>query len=285
MHASGDYSLGNAFSRAFELFKTRYGLVLGISMLTLAVNALPSILLTPISFMAVKSAQNSQASMMLPLLQMGGQCFQLLWTLLVATPLSIGGLWVLVRMLRGDPDACFADITTPFRRLGWLVVTQLLLSAVLIAAVFVAVFILLIISFIIGLIGGITFGSEQRVVAMVGIAAAVLGVPLIITLVYYPMVRVSGMLLLVVDDTHGQLGPAEALSRSWNGTRGHGWSLVLLFILTSLLVPATLLLFCIGVPLVGIPMYVSIFAAAYTLLFSDRSEPAAHERSDAPQIK
>ena len=280
MQTSGSYSFGAAFGAGLDLFKTRYGLVLGVSLVVMAVSALPGIVTTPINLMTMQNGGGGSPA--LPLIQLLGSCFSIIWSLLVATPISIGGLWVMVRAVRGGREAEaveFMDILAPFRRIGWVIVAQLLFSAILVTAVFVVIVILLVVAMVLGLVIGLTVGNDEQVAAAIGIGAMLLGIPLIVVLVYYPMVRIMGMMVLVVDEGRGHPNAVDALTQAWNGTRGHGWSLVLLAILSGLLIPASLLLCGIGIFLVGIPLYSTIIAAAYALLFprheADRLQSSA----------
>ena len=285
MHASGNYTLGNAFARGFELFKNRYGLVLGISLVVVLVSALPALLMTPINLIAIRNQQNAvQVSSAIPLLQLAGQCFQIIWSFLVATPLSIGGLWVLIRILRGQTDVRFADITTPYRRLGWVIVAQLLLSAVLIAVVLVTLVIVGLIVFVLALLTGLVMQGSPSAMPFLIVTCFSIGGPLMALMIYYPTVRVVGMMILVIDDAYGLPDPAAALTLAWQGTRGHGWSLVGLVLLLGLIMLGTVLLFCIGLPLLGLPFYMATLAASYMLLYPGRIDPDEGEMPDEPPI-
>lgn len=261
--------LKDAPGLGWRLFIDRYGIVLGVAMIATIVSALPSIVTVPLQFSAEQFASRQDGSGLSLLMSLLANCITFTWSFLVATPVAIGGLWVLVRLHRGHHDAGLKDFVQPFRRYGAVLLGQLLLNACFLCLGLAGLLVAAIVAFSIGFVGKmVSFaGPGENVGGVIMFVGLVTGSILFMLVMLWGFARLIGSMILLVDDDVGPLGVVEALKRSWQVTSGHGASLIVLFMACGVIVMLSVLLFCVGLFFLGIPLYMSIIAVAYALLF------------------
>lgn len=254
------YTFNGAFSLGWHIFTSRYGIVLGVTLFMLLAAMIPSICTTPVN-MAIGG--NNSVGADVAIVQLAGGCFSWAWAFLVSTPVSIGGFWVIVRILRGHQDASFSDIWAPFKHYGWILLAQLLITACTIGIVFIGTIAGGVPGVLIGLlVGGMT--SDPTTGIVVGV---LVGMILLLLVAYYFSVRIMATYVLVIDTDLGFPNPADALVMSWKRTQGRAWSLVGLGFVLSLIATASFFACFFPLMFFGQPLLVAVSAAAYVLLF------------------
>ena len=176
------YSFGNAFSVGWKGFTENYGLMLGVSFLILVANFIPTLITLPFN-LAAGGANNSMAFMVM------NQVFSLGWSLLVSLPLTLGGIWIGVKIARGD-KAVFSDLWIAYQRLGW-VILGALLSYLLIIIIYIAAALCGgVPAVVIGLVIALLGGSTELAIG----CGLVIGIPIALCAILYGLARFILML-------------------------------------------------------------------------------------------
>lgn len=257
-----NYTFGKAFGLGWKFFTTRYGIVLGVTLFAILASLIPTLCTTPLNIAFAGTSQGGGPGGDQVALQFLGGCFSSAWSFLVATPISIGAVWVIVRIARGHADASFSDIWAPFKRYGWFLVMELLLGACLLGIFTIAGLAGGIPGVLVGLVVG--FYVESGVAGVV--AGIVVGFAIFFPLVFYFSVRIMPAYILIIDDEARFPNAIESLAMSWKVTSKHAWSLVGLMIVLSLITLASVT--CCFFPFLffGEPLGLAVMAAAYCLL-------------------
>ncbi|MGD9690693.1 MAG: hypothetical protein AB7K52_13500 [Phycisphaerales bacterium] len=244
---SRDYSFSNAWSAGYELFKAQYGLLLAVAAINLGAG---------IADQLVSSFLEAVAS---PAGIIASWVFQFF----VAYPIWAGTLLLVVRLARGQEtsiDVCLAG----FRHYPQLLLVQLALGLIFLGVAAIPGSVI----FMVATAGrGWAFGP-----VILGIAVAIL-----LLLMLWLSARLLFTLVIVVDDAWDRQGPdqrplgawdraSSALRMSWNLTQPVTWSLVGLQVSVSLVAGLTILLLCVGILLLGMPLYFGVIASAYVML-------------------
>lgn len=247
------YSFALALGRGVELFKEHWPRLMLATLLLVGVGL-------------VLGVVNAVLEAILPLL---AAVVNILLAIFVSYPLTTGVVLYCVRLARGDPGANGPAVMLVMQQrylrcVGACVVLILLMIAISLP------FIGLVVA---GALGG--FYSSQTSTGMTPwwiIPAILLAIGMLVV-VYYLACRVAFLPLIAVDPACGDVGIGEALAASWRLTRGHGWSLLGLFIVLSLVMLASVFLLCVGVLLVGYPFGLATIGAAAAMILQPLCRP------------
>jgi hypothetical protein len=271
------FSFGNAFELAFDVFRRSWVMLLFCALLLFAgqmvvqLAALPLQILTGGVQFDIDGAGNLQPvdSIFGPSeLPMVFAAFLLLLvaSVLIGIPLSAAQSWIGVRAVRGQLD--IADVVQPFRR--YFAVLGAGLLVMLIA-------LLLAMPGGVGIVMGVAMVSAAGAEAQrnLGVLLMIGGLLLVAVPSIYLQTRLIFALAVACDPEQGDCGPVESLKRSWAMTKGRFWVTLAYFICLVMLLFASLLLLCIGILVVGMPLYYAGLGAIYELARRDSpSTPA-----------
>jgi hypothetical protein len=171
-------------------------------------------------------------------------------------PLGAGLYYIGVRAFRGEqpgPGALFDGFGRYWPVLGINILIGLIVFACMIPGMLVAV---------LGAILATQNGVLGFTILAVGIAAIV--VPTI-----YVSIRLAFSYQCCLDPANGGLGVIESLSTSWSMTAGRCWMLFGLFLLLILILIGTVFLLVVGVILLGAPLGLAVYGAAYSQIRED----------------
>jgi hypothetical protein len=254
------YSFSNAFSKGLELFRTIWGPLVLMTLVVIGVSIL-SFLLQQGAILAFQSWVGMVMSYVL----------NFAFSVLVMLPLIAGCMIIVAERIRGRTNVGVGDIfglTFGARYAGVMIAGLLFTLAMYLAG-------LIIVSPLIatGLIGGATLtpgpgGVTQVQGVTFGLA---IGLGLLFCLVggiaiYYFMARFSVAVPLALDTRVASMGTIDCFRASWHLTKGKGWSILGLGLVTGILSALTVLLLCIGIVLVGYPLLLATFGAAYAMI-------------------
>ena len=251
------YSFGNAFSVGWKGFTENYGLMLGVSFLILVANFIPTLITLPFN-LAAGGANNSMAFIVM------NQVFSLGWSLLVSLPLTLGGIWIGVKIARGD-KAVFSDLWIAYQRLGW-VILGALLSYLLITIIYIiAALCGGVPAVVIGLVISLLGGSTELAIG----CGLVIGIPIALCAILYGLARFILMLLPIIDPKMGRMSPPDAMTWAFkrSGT-GIAWSLVGLMIVVGLILGLSFAACFLPYIFLGLPLMQTVMGAAYALITS-----------------
>jgi len=269
---TSDYSFQAAFELGWNTFKSRWinclllGLVYtGCVIVVVLPQLLSTILIAAIDEGSLASdSTGARAAGTFVLLL--GSCIGYVLQVVVGIPLLAGTIYASAQIVRGQPK--IDDIFQGFRRYRRALLTGLVFTLVSVVGM-IAAYIPAALAGVLAIV--LNQGSNQvaTVVAIVvGVALALVGIILIWALV---LVRLIFALGVAIDPTLGDIRAIDALKLSWNKTKGLGWSLLGLLLVATILYSLSVLLLCVGIFLVGIPLFLAILGAAYALVFRDRS--------------
>ena len=271
------FSFGNAFELAFDVFRRSWVMLLFCALLLFAGQMVVQLAALPLQILTggfqveidgaghLQPVESSLDPSQLPLV-FAALVLVLVVSVLLGIPLGAAQSWIGVRAVRGKLD--IADVVQPFRRYFAVLGAGLLvmLTAVLLA-----------------LPGGVGFvmgvaiasaagaGDQQAL----GVVLALGGLLLVVLPSIYVQTRLLFALTVACDPEQGDCGPVESLKRSWAMTKGRFWVTLAYLICLVMLVVASLLLLCIGILVVGMPLYSAGLGAFYELARRDSpSTPA-----------
>ena len=268
----GDYAFGTAFELGTTTFRRCWGHLVIVGLVFLAISVvigLPQGIAEGIG----EASGDRDAALALGLF---GSCIGFILQVLVGLPLFAGLVGAAGNAVRGRTE--IGDLFMGFRRYGTVLLASLVLMAIgtalTVAAYLVALVVATIFGFSGAFAGGLAGGGNGAPIgfgaAFLGFAVALLVAFLLVALV---LVRVVFVPAMVADPALGTLSVGEALSRNWQQTRGLGFSLVALSIVTSFLAALSILLLCVGYVLVGLPLLIAVLGAAYELVIRGKAGP------------
>lgn len=247
------YSFALALGRGVELFKEHWPrlmlatlLVVGVSLVLGVINAVLEAIMPPLAVVV-----------------------NILLAIFVSYPVTTGAVLYCVRLARGDPGATGPAVMLVMQQrylrcVGACVVLVLLMIAISLP------FIGLVVA---GALGGYYWSqTSSGTIPWWLVPAIVLAIGMLVV-IYYLACRVAFLPLIAVDPACGDVGIGEALTSSWRLTRGHGWSLLGLFIVLSFAIFASLFLLCVGVLLVGYPFGLATIGAAAAMILQPLCRP------------
>lgn len=264
---SRPYSFSAAFDLAFRTFKTQWASLLLMSLIMLGISiglAVPQWIVTGIGAVSGDPALESAA-------MIAGTVLGYALSILVSAPLMAGVAVAGANAAAGRANV--ADVFLGFKRYGTVVLASLLVYLIMFV-VFVPACIPLGVAA--AFAQSVTGGPNEAALGIV-IAAAVVSFVLLLLGFATVYARTGFTAAIVADPELGRLGVFEAVRLNWARTSVRtGFSLLGLLILTSLLASLSLLLFCVGYLLVGLPLMWAVLGACHQLLFrGDRAATAA----------
>ena len=191
------------------------------------------------------------------------------FSILVATPVSVGLSWWAVLASRGEKPpmnkifAAFSDKYVSVVSISFIVV--LIFYAILFGAILVG-----------GAIGGASFAiiyaASEQAQAFEDIALGVMLVPVICAFIIggllglFAFARLMWAALIAMDPEEEATGIGECIGRCWRMTAQSWFSIFFLILLLSIIMMLSFLLLCVGYFFLGLPLYVACTTGAYILL-------------------
>lgn len=270
----GSYSFGEAFALAGRTFSAQWVSLVVIGLVSLGM----TILMGLPQWVLQALGQASGDELVAATAALGGSCLGLILNIVVGFPLFAGLLVAAANVTAGRAPGydCFLG----FNRFGPVVLSGLLVAAIMAGVAIVCYIPLIVLAVIGGAMAAMNPGNE--VVAglfvalggLVTILALVVGMACVGTRVFFTPA-------LVADPALGHLGVMEALKCNWAVvTIPRGFSLAGLGIVGGLIAAFSVFLLCVGYILAGLPFFLALGGAAYTLLF--RTGTAADPAGGGP---
>ena len=251
------YSFSNSFVVGWKGFTEHYGLLLGVSFIVFVASILPTVVTLPLNIMS--NATNNAMSFMV-LMQVANYA----WSLLVVIPLTLGGIWVGIKIARGE-DARFSDVWFPYQRIGWIILGALLLYVLMLIIYLCA----LICGGIPGVIIGFLIGLATTEAAAGVIIGASVGLLITVPIILYGLSRVILMMVPIIDPKLGRMNPPDAMQWALRNTKhGVAWSLVGLFFVVALMMSFSFLILVLPYLFFALPLSQAVWGAAYALIAS-----------------
>ncbi len=259
----GPFSFGNASTLANKAFRARWFslVIIGIVAIVLgAVQQGPGMIADEVRDRAVELGQPVPA---------GAMALRLLgWGLMIAVgwPLYAGVVLAGARAVRGA--GAVSDLFVPFFRYGAVLLATLVSHA--------ALGLLYIIAILPGLIVAVAIAGVR---SSEGLSASWIDAPalalafllmaigaIVVSILFTPRLVFMGVL---AADPSRAAEPLEATLRfSWSATSGHAPAIFGLLFVYGLLYALSVLLLCVGLPLIGLPLLIVAVGAAYATLFN-----------------
>lgn len=228
-------TVNNLFSLGHKLYKSRWGLIVGASVASVALSWLLGLITG-----FVDAGLFGADALVSPV--------TMLAQALVGAPLLVGPLYLTARLSRGEP-AEFQDVLIGFRRWGPVVATAFLVQA----AVWVAMIPL-------G-VGMAAMGSNPfGIVVMFLLGLAALGVTTWLT------IRLYFAPLLCADPAGPRPGVTDSIKASWTITKGHALTLFVVSIALGVIGVISALLLVVPFLLYGAPLGFCVGGVAYVLV-------------------
>lgn len=277
--SGGDYSFGAAFELGTTTFRRRWGHLVIVGLVSLAISAAIGVPQGIAEAIGEASGDRETAIV----LGLFGSCIGFILQVLVGIPLFAGLTVAAANAVRGRTE--IGDLFMGFRRYGTVLLASLVFLAIGAALAFAAYLVTFVVAMIFGFSGAFAGGLARDDhgatiafgAAFLGFAAALLMTSLLVALV---LVRVAFVPAMVADPALGTISVGEALSRNWRQTRGLAFSLTALLIVTSLLGALSVLLLCVGFVLIGLPLVIAVLGAAYELVIRSNSGPPPTSQGD-----
>lgn len=229
------FSVEQAFGRGWDVFKRHYGIMLGGVVLVIGISIAMSLVETVLNAIAAPA----------------GSVVSLAGSIFLMPVLQTGLTFVAARATRREPIA-FDHIFDGFRRYWPIVGVNLLVILLYFGAV-------LPFAGGIGLLVAFGSGSGANVFIIFGIALILA----VVVLVLYA--RLAFAPIMCLDPAVGQ-GPVGSIQHSWRLTAPYWGRLVALHVLLWLVAAGSILLLCVGLPLLGMPLSLAVTGAAYAVL-------------------
>jgi hypothetical protein len=233
-------SFEEAWSFGMQGFKANYGLLVGVGFAVLGVSAIDNVV----------------TSMLEQISEIGQAIWMIGMGLLVSIPMSAGMVLVGANVARRGRGT-FTDLFLGYRRLGALLGWSLL--AGLAGATLVGPAVLLVLA--------LQRTSGNDVAVVVGICV---GLVYLVGFIFVgTRLQLVGPMLV---DPHLPARPIMAtVKAAWGMTSEGKWlSLFVIYLVAGIMMMASILLLCIGLPLVGYPLYIAVTGAAYAMLTEDQ---------------
>lgn len=238
-----EFSVGNAFEMGWQVFKARYGLLLGATCIYLLIVVAASMF-----------AMITSLFTLLPLVDWAAQFlfYPLMW---------IGLMWVGLGIIRGESGGV-ADLFAGFKRYWPVVGAQALVLLITYAIVMVPSVLLVVTLGVMG-VGGAFGGSSNNTATLLVIMGIVVVLMIVPMLILLPRIVLAPIICL--DTKQRVLGPVESFKTSWRMTRKPGVrvGLILLGLLSIVITIVCALMLLLPVLFLAMPLGTAVFAAAY----------------------
>jgi hypothetical protein len=187
------------------------------------------------------------------------------WLLSIAVggPLLAGVIVAGARVVRGAGQV--SDLFLGFQRYGSVVlayfVSVLLIGVAIVAAVIPGLILL-------GVGVGFEFGGSSNGMGGVGALGVLLAGLGALGVSIWIMPRLIFMVALAADPSLPKEGLEATLRRSWSLTAGKSPAMFALLFVYGLILGVSVFLLCVGLPLLGMPLFVAVQGATYATVFS-----------------
>lgn len=261
------YTFGNAWRLAVRTITSRYKPMLLVGLVVFAAT-LPVVVPAFLNLPALTPLTGSTPTSQGPSFTLG--CVSWIYNLLVGFPLILGAVIAGAEASQGRGS--FGDLFAGFRRYGAALGSTLVLTAIAFACVIVAYLPLVVgLGIALGIAkasGGTGADASEGAHAAIGAAMAVGGLITLVVLVLLMagiLMRVALAPVAAIDPAMGPMGVVESFRFSWAATRGFGWSMFGFVLVAGILAGLTVFLFCVGYPLLGLPLLYAMFGSMHQL--------------------
>ncbi|MBM4110838.1 MAG: DUF4339 domain-containing protein [Phycisphaerae bacterium] len=253
------FTYGGASQLGHKAFKARWGVLVLIGLVYLALSyalGIPGVIAGVIRTAAEESGSTAPGAIVLDL-------FGWLLGILIGGPLLAGFVLAGARAVRGAGQV--TDLFLGFQRYG-MVVLAYLVSALLIGAAFVVAVLpgIGLVGFSIGFELGGGFG-DLGILGLLGLLFAGCGA---LAVSIWIMPRLVFMSALAADPSLPKESVENTLRRSWSLTAGKAPAMFALLAVYGLVAGLSVLLCCVGMPLLGFPLFAAVQGAIYATVFS-----------------
>ncbi len=253
------FTFGGSSQLGRKAFKARWSALVLIGLVYLALSyalGVPGMIAEMLRAAAEQSGRNAPGTFALDV-------FGWLLSIFVGGPLLAGFVVAGARAARGAGQV--ADLFIGFQRY-WTVVLAYFVSILLIGVAVVAAVIpgLLMLGLAVGFEVSGNFGKIGPLGA-VGVLLAALGA-LAVSIWIAP--RLIFMGALAADPSLPKEGLEATLRRSWSLTAGKAPAMFALLFVYGIVLALSLFLLCVGLPLLGIPLFAAVQGAMYASVFS-----------------
>ena len=260
--ATQPYSFAAAFALAFHTFRRRWATLVYLGLLMIIVGvvlAIPQVALV-VAGLALGVNPNDAAGR--ALLAWGPQLVGWVTNVLVGGPVFAGFVLAAANVTCGRGRR--GDLLLGFRRFGTVVLASLMVFAISMGGAFVAILPVLAGGLAVAALGPQGNPGPVGVAVFLGGVAGSLALLLAFAVV---MARVSFTPIIAADPDLGLDLPA-AVRLNWSRvTIGRAFSLGGLLLVAGILLMLSIAVLCVGLVLIGMPLWTAVLGAAYQLLF------------------
>lgn len=253
------FTYGGSSQLGHKAFKARWGALVLIGLVYLAMSyalGVPGMIAGMLRAAAEQSGTTAPGALGLDL-------FGWLLSIFVGGPLLSGFVLAGARAVRGAGQ--IADLFLGFQRY-WSVVLAYFVSILLIGVGFLVAMLPGLVMLVVDL--GFRFKGEFGQLGTSGVIGLVLCVVGALAVSIWIMPRLIFMGALAADPSLPKEGLESTLRRSWSLTAGKAPSMFALLFVYGLVLALSVFLLCVGLPLLGMPLFTAVQGAMYATVFS-----------------
>jgi len=253
------FTYGGSSQLGHKAFKSRWGVLVLIGLVYLALSyalGVPGMIAEMLRVASEQSGRNAPGTFVL-------DAFGYLLSILVGGPLLSGFVVAGARAARGAGQV--ADLFIGFQRY-WTVVLAYFVSILLIGVAVVAAVIAGLV--MLGLAVGFEVSGNFGQIGLLGAVGVLLCVVGALAVSIWIMPRLIFMGALAADPSLPKEGLESTLRRSWSLTAGKAPAMFALLFVYGLIAVLSVFLLCVGLPLLGIPLFTAVQGAMYASVFS-----------------
>jgi len=253
------FTYGGASQLGHKAFKARWGVLVLIGLIYLALSyalGVPGMIAEMLRAAAEESGTTAPGALGLDLVGW-------LLSIFIGGPLLSGFVVAGARAARGAGQV--ADLFIGFHRY-WTVVLAYFVSILLIGVGFgVAVLPGLLLT---GLAIGFDIAGNPRALGLLGVVGLLLAGLGALAVWIWIMPRLIFMGALAADPSLPKEGLGATLRRSWSLTAGKAPAMFALLLVYGIVLGLSVFLLCVGMPLLGMPLFAAVLGAMYATVFS-----------------
>lgn len=252
------FTYGGAASLGMKAFKSRWGVLVLVALVYFAIAYALSIP-GAVAEMLRKAAEESGGEAPAAL---GLDVIGWLLNVLVGSPMLAGWAIAGARTVRGAGGV--GDLFLGFQRYGAVVLAYLVSLLLMVVAFIVAVLpggIMLAVAVGVEDLSAGRFGAVGGVGMLLAVAGA-----LAVSIWLLP--RLMFMNALAADPSLPREGVRDTLRRSWSMTAGKAPAMFAILLVYGIVMGFTVILLCVGLPLIGAPLFTGVYGAMYATVFS-----------------
>jgi hypothetical protein len=253
------FTYGGSSQLGHKAFKAKWGVLVLIGLVYLVLSyalSVPGLIAGMLRQAAEESGTTAPGALGLDLVSW-------LLSILVGGPLLAGVIVAGARVVRGAGQV--SDLFLGFQRYGSVVlayfVSVLLIGVAIVAAVIPGLNLL-------GVGVGFEFGGGSNGLGVVGALGVLLAGLGALGVSIWVMPRLIFMAALAADPSLPKEGLEATLRRSWSLTAGKSPAMFALLFVYGLILGVSVFLLCVGLPLLGMPLFVAVQGATYATVFS-----------------